>query len=97
MGMFYSAGESLQLTISAYEPPTEKIPFGSSKIDVPKNSYTYTPGEKVEMVTIGGNADQVANEKDVVKSPKTHNKGIHRFYSGGKYDSYLYVPIIPSK
>ena len=97
MGMFYSSGESLQLTISAYEPPTEKIPFGSSKIDVPKNSYTYTPGEKVEMVTIGGNADQVANEKDVVKSPKTHNKGIHRFYSGGKYDSYLYVPIIPSK
>lgn len=55
------------------------------------------PDEKPEMYTIGG-AEMFADSKiDTVEMPKDHNKGRHRIYTGGKYNSYLYVPIIPEK
>ena len=97
MGLLFDKGEILQLTVGAYYPAKADIPFGSTPISIPKEGYTYMPGQKVEKMTIGGNATECADANEVVKSPATHNVGRHCIYTGGKYDSYLYVPVIPAK
>lgn len=95
MGMIYHKGESIQVTVGAYQPPHIALFFGQSKIEVPKTGFTFDPTTKPEMIVIGGHAEQVANPAAMVKSPETRNKGRHIFYTGGKYDSYLLVPEIP--
>ena len=95
MGLYFDEGEILQLTVGAYQPAKAAIPFGSASISVPRDGFTYMPGQPVEMMTVGGNATQCADPAEVVVSPATHNAGRHRIYTGGEYDSYLYVPVIP--
>ena len=95
MGLYFDEGEILQLTVGAYQPANAAIPFGSASISVPRDGFTYMPGQSVEMMTVGGNATQCAGPAEVVVSPATHNAGRHRIYTGGEYDSYLYVPVIP--
>lgn len=95
MGLYFDEGEILQLTVGAYQPANAAIPFGSASISVPRDGFTYMPGQPVEMMTVGGNATQCAGPAEVVVSPATHNAGRHRIYTGGEYDSYLYVPVIP--
>lgn len=95
MGLYFDEGEMLQLTVGAYQPANAAIPFGSASISVPREGYTFMPGQPVDMITVGGNATQCADPTDVVVSPATHNAGRHRIYTGGRYDSYLYVPEIP--
>lgn len=97
MGLLFDKGEILQLTVGAYKPEKAAIPFGSARISIPKEGYTYMPGQQVKMMTLGGNATQCADPEEVVTSPATHNVGRHCIYTGGKYDSYLYVPVIPAK
>lgn len=96
MGMKYHKGEKLLLTVSAYNPPAVETvpPFGAAKITVPKNGYTYNPAENVEMKTLGGNADEVTYPDSMVKPPATRNKGRHIIHVGGKFDSFLLVPVI---
>lgn len=96
MGLYFNEGEMLQLTVGAYQPANADIPFGSASISVPREGYTFMPGQPVDMITVGGNATQCADPTDVVVSPATHNAGRHRIYTGGQYDSYLYVPEIPN-
>ena len=96
MGLYFDEGEILQLTVGAYQPANAAIPFGSASISVPREGYTFMPGQPVDMITVGGNATQCADPTDVVVSPATHNAGRHRIYTGGQYDSYLYVPEIPN-
>ncbi|WP_273388973.1 CocE/NonD family hydrolase [Barnesiella viscericola] len=96
MGLYFNEGEMLQLTVGAYQPANAAIPFGSASISVPREGYTFMPGQQVEMITVGGNATQCADPTEVVVSPATHNAGRHRIYTGGRYDSYLYVPEIPN-
>ena len=95
MGLYFDEGEILQLTVGAYQPANAAIPFGSASISVPRDGFTYMPGQPVEMMTVGGNATQCTDPAEVVVSPATHNAGRHRIYTGGEYDSYLYVPVIP--
>ena len=95
MGLYFDEGEILQLTVGAYQPANAAIPFGSAPISVPRDGFTYMPGQPVDMITVGGNATQCADPAEVVVSPATHNAGRHRIYTGGEYDSYLYVPVIP--
>lgn len=97
MGLFFEKGEILQLTVGAYQPEKAAIPFGSAYITVPKEDFTYMPGQQPEMMTLGGNADECADPAEVVTSPATHNVGRHCIYTGGRYDSYLYIPEIPAK
>ncbi len=96
MAMIYHKGEQLKLTIAAYEPPSvESIPqFGSARITIPKDGYTYDPNNPVEMKTIGGNADKVPYPDETVLAPATRNKGRHIFHIGGKFDSFLLVPVV---
>lgn len=81
----------------AYEPENATLPFGSAKITVPVEGFTYMPGEQPAIKTLGGNATECADPKEVVVSPATHNVGRHCIYTGGQYDSFLYVPEIPAK
>ena len=97
IGLHFEKGEYLQLTVGAYEPQLAKIPFGGAKISVPKTGFTFRPGEKPEMLTLGGHADECADPAEVVKSPATKNAGKHRIHTGGKYESYLYIPVIPEQ
>ncbi|MBO5652495.1 MAG: CocE/NonD family hydrolase [Selenomonas sp.] len=99
MGMKYHAGEKLQLTVAAYQPPQPDSvpPFGSAKIAVPEKGYTYMPGEKPAMKVLGGKYTEVACPELTVKAPATRNKGKHIIHVGGKYDSYLLVPVVPEK
>lgn len=98
MGMKYHAGEKIRLTVRAYTPPSaDTVPsFGYSKITVPKDGYTYEPGTKPEMKTVGG-IDGKKWVKNEVNAPKTRNKGRHIIHFGGKYESYLQVPVVPEK
>lgn len=97
MGLFFEKGEILQLTVGAYQPEKAAIPFGSAKITVPEEGFTYMPGQPVKMMTLGGDATECADPSEVVTSPATHNVGRHCIYTGGRYDSYLYIPEIPAK
>lgn len=97
MGLFFEKGEILQLTVGAYQPEKAAIPFGSAKITVPEEGFTYMPGQPVKMMTLGGDATECAAPSEVVTSPATHNVGRHCIYTGGRYDSYLYIPEIPAK
>ena len=97
MGLFFERGEILQLTVGAYQPEKAAIPFGSAKITVPEERFTYMPGQPVKMMTLGGDATECADPSEVVTSPATHNVGRHCIYTGGRYDSYLYIPEIPAK
>ena len=85
MGLYFNEGEMLQLTVGAYQPANAAIPFGSASISVPREGYTFMPGQPVDMITVGGNATQCADPTER-----------HRIYTGGQYDSYLYVPEIPN-
>lgn len=95
MGLLFSKGEILQLTVGAYEPAQDNIPFGSARISVPAEGFTFMPGTEVPMITVGGNADECADPFQRVTSPRTHNSGRHCIHTGGQYDSYLYLPVIP--
>lgn len=97
IGLYFAEGEILQLTVEAYQPEKASIPFGSAKITIPTKGFTYMPGQQTEMMTLGGNATEYANPQEVVTSPTPHNSGRHCIYTGGKYDSYLYIPVIPAK
>ena len=97
MGLMFDKDEILQLTVETYRPAAAAIPFGSARISIPKEGYTYQPGNNVDLVTLGGNENQCADPKEVVTSPATHNAGKHCIYTGGRYDSYLYLPVIPEK
>ena len=97
MGLFFEKGEILQLTVGAYQPEKAAIPFGSAKITVPEEGFTYMPGQPVKMMMLGGDATECADPSEVVTSPATHNVGRHCIYTGGRYDSYLYIPKIPAK
>ncbi len=100
MGLKFKKGDILRVTVAPYK--TKKMWSGPfklkmAKINLPKEGFTYMPNEKPQTYTIGG-AEMFAGSKvDTAEMPKDHNKGRHRIYTGGKYDSYLYVPIIPEK
>ena len=59
MGLFFERGEILQLTVGAYQSEKAAIPFGSAKITVPEEGFTYMPGQPVKMMTLGGDATNV--------------------------------------
>lgn len=69
MGLMFDKDEILQLTVEAYRPAAAAIPFGSARISIPKEGYTYQPGNNVDLVTLGGNENQCADPKEVVTSP----------------------------
>ena len=96
MGMKYHKGERLELTITPYTAPDESIvpPFGSAKITIPKEGFTYEPATSPEMMTLGGNEHETGAPEDKVTPPESRNHGTHKIHLGGIYDSYLQVPLV---
>ena len=98
MGMIYHKGESLRLTVGAYRQEKADVPpFGSTKIAVPTESYTYPVSSTVKKEVLGGDCSEAADPAQVVEPVPTHDKGRHVLYTGGEYDSYLLVPVVPAK
>lgn len=96
MGMKYHKGEKLSLKVEAYNPPSKDDvpPFGSAKISIPQEHYTFDKEKPVKMKTIGGHNDEVGAPDDIVYAPATRNKGKHVLHIGGNYESYLVIPVI---
>lgn len=98
MGLKFGKGDILRVTVAPYK--TKKLWTGPfklkmAKISLPREGFTRMPGEKCEMYTIGG-AEMFAGSKvDTAEMPKDHNRGRHRIYTGGRFDSYLYLPVVP--
>ena len=98
MWLKFRKGDVLRITVCPYK--TRKMWAGPfqlkmAKIAIAKEGYTYFPEEKPEMVTIGGGEMLAGSKVSTTELPKDHNKGRHRIYTGGKYDSYLYLPVLP--
>lgn len=99
MGMLFKKGEILQITVNAYKTHEWASPFDlkMATIKIPKNGFTYMPKDNPEMITVGGVSGGLTGGIDTSKLQKDVNKGRHVIHTGGKYDSYLYLPIIPKK
>ena len=65
------------------------------KIEVPEEGFTYMPGEKVRMITLGEKSGEKLPEREEAPLPQDHNRGRHVIYTGGKYDSCLIIPVTP--
>jgi predicted acyl esterase len=97
MAMLFRKGDILQVTVSAYKI---KAMWGGpfklkmAKIELPKEGYTWMPKQKPVMITVGGcNLSEIPEDGKNVELPKDVNHGRHVIYTGGHYDSFLYVPI----
>lgn len=95
MGLLFKKDDIIRVTVSAYK--TQKMWTGPfklkmAKINLPKEGYTYMPDEKPEMYTIGGSEMFAGSDVETIDMPHDVNKGRHVIHTGGKYDSFLYVP-----
>lgn len=99
MEMKFKKGEILQITVSAYKTADWASPFDlkMATIEVAKEGFTYMPGSKPETIRIGGVSGGLTGGIANTDLPKDVNKGRHVIHTGGKYDSYLYLPVIPKK
>ncbi len=92
------------------ERSTESQPFHSHQeearlspgeivlVDIPIGpvSMRWRAGEQLRLIVSGSAPSFPVPGIDLPK-PVTRNKGTHLIHSGGKYDSYLLVPVIPGQ
>lgn len=100
MGLLFKKGDMLRITVSAYKTAkmwTGPFKLKMAKIELPKEGFTYMPDDKPEMYSIGGAEMFAGSDGTGTELPKDHNRGRHGIYTGGKYDSYLYLPVVPPK
>jgi predicted acyl esterase len=104
MGMKFRKGEILRLTVSGYKTQkrwTGPFKLKMAKIDLPKEGFTYMPDERPEMYTIGGaemfGGGDVSNQVETQDLPGDINHGRQVIHTGGRFDSYLYIPAVPEK
>jgi predicted acyl esterase len=100
MAMRYRAGEQLVLTVAAHQPMSTDFDmgFGAAPITVPAGDFTFVPGSKVPMVTLGGAPDTspAFAKAQQAPTPVSRNRGAHIIHMGGKYDSHLLIPEMPA-
>jgi predicted acyl esterase len=102
MGMIYHSGETMRLTVGEKNTDTPEfdfIGFGIGLIEVAADGGTYVPGTNVTKTTLGVPKGQSTALPDYINAqsvPPTpsRNNGTHVFYTGGKYNSRLLIPII---
>lgn len=98
IGLHFNKGEYMQLTIRPYKSGNDRIaslPFGSSKLKIPRDTFTYDPNDKdIEFKTLGGNHKQIPESRKNVELPTDINTGKHAIYTGGEYDSYIIIPVV---
>jgi putative CocE/NonD family hydrolase len=73
--------------------PAEIVPV---EIEILPSSTLFEQGEKLRLLVQGSDIYSYPEEYHSDGHTATVNKGEHIIYTGGEYDSYLLVPVIPS-
>jgi predicted acyl esterase len=96
MAMRYRAGETLELTLSAFNYP-RAIPFdfGQAQVPYPADGLTFAPGHTGEVRLLSGPKEASATRL-ATTPPPTRNHGRHVIHCGGKYDSHLLFCDVPA-
>lgn len=87
-------GEQLRLTVSPASNAPMPMPFGRAPVPVPIGAFTFDPASPPQRVALGGEASTSpawVGQQQVL--PPTRNRGVHRLYFGGDYDSHLLLPL----
>ncbi|KAH7175365.1 hydrolase CocE/NonD family protein [Dactylonectria macrodidyma] len=97
MALRFHPGERLALTISpaTISSPQTDLGFGTAIVPVPENGGTFVNGTKVSLLEMGGPPDsdpEFVNAQRIA-APKSRNNGTHVIHVGGKYDSFLLMPV----
>jgi predicted acyl esterase len=66
------------------------------EIEIWPSSTLFEPGESMRLVVQGSDIYTYQGEMNNIAHTATVNRGIHVLHAGGKYDSYLLVPVIPA-
>jgi putative CocE/NonD family hydrolase len=66
-------------------------------IEIWPSSTRFAAGERLRVVVQGSDIYKYARWIVLARHPKTINTGRHIIHTGGKFDSYLLIPIIPQK
>ena len=75
-------------------PPGEIVPVD---IEVLPTSVVFEKGEMLRLVVHGSDIYFYPSEGHTDGHLDTVNKGNHTIHTGGKYDSFLLVPVIPAR
>ncbi len=76
--------------------PGEVIPL---EIEIWPSGTRFEAGEKLRLIVQGTDLQKYSKITDPIytRHEDTVNSGRHLIYTGGRYDSYLLVPVIPTK
>lgn len=93
----FHPGEQLAVTIQAapmVDPTVDRGPYGVRPVRVPVERITFTPGEEVLLVELGGPVDSQPEfvDEERVRVPDSRNKGTHVIHLGSEYETTLLVP-----
>jgi predicted acyl esterase len=97
MALRFHPGEQLVLTITATAPTSAlaDLGFGTAMVPVPANGGNFAPGTNVSLIELGGATDSNPAYVNAqrVQTPASLNNGTHIIHFGGKYDSFLLLPL----
>ncbi|RSM05436.1 hypothetical protein CDV31_009588 [Fusarium ambrosium] len=92
----FHPGEQIVLTISptTFSPSTLDMGFGVASVPVPSENGTFVSGTSPALKLLGGTASNpefVAAQR--TKTSATRNNGTHVIHFGGRFDSYVLLPL----
>lgn len=76
--------------------PGEIVPL---EIEIWPSGTHFSPGERLRLIVQGTDLQKYSRKRDAVyfRHEDTVNSGPHVLYTGGVYDSYLLVPVVPPR
>lgn len=79
-------------------PPQKVKPGSVVPVEIPlmPSSTLFHPGERLRLVVSGNFKFQMPPEATAMNF-ESINSGTHSVYTGGRYDSYLLVPVVPCR
>jgi uncharacterized protein len=85
-----------------FHPHTAEVKLGKGEIvpveiEIWPSSTRFEAGEALRLVVQGSDIHYHPNQWPTNAHEQTVNKGQHVIHAGGKYDSHLLVPVIPSE
>jgi predicted acyl esterase len=86
-----------------FHPHTREWPLGAGQvvaadIEIWPSSTRFEAGQRLRLVVQGHDImTQGLPNSPFLRHQETRNRGRHVLHTGGKYDSYLLVPVIPSR
>jgi len=74
--------------------PGEIVPL---EIEIWPSGTRFEPGERLRLVIQGSDVQKYPKGTMCDRHQETVNRGTHVLHAGGRYDSYLLVPVVPEK